>query len=68
MHLRSVHESALNSVFFECGNATEICNEIMFNFFRGLPHNIVCCQSVKVTNVCNFYITRYLLLIHVYIV
>ena len=38
-----------------------------WNFFMGLPYIIVCCQNVKVTNVCNFYITRYLLLIHVYI-
>ena len=23
---------------FKCGNAIEICNRIMFNFYLGLPH------------------------------
>ena len=42
MHIRSMYDSHLNGIsvlqHFECSNAIDIRNEIMFDFNSGLPH------------------------------
>ena len=37
---------------FERGNAIEICNGIMFDFYPGLAHMYVCILGVRICSVC----------------
>ena len=54
IHASSLHVHCMSPTFngsfvlqhFECGNAVELCNGIMFDFYPGLPHMVVTMLTV----------------------